>query len=213
MRTKEVEVFTINFEFSKIPLEQLKTLRTKLERWLGEQKENLPFEKSKFGPSELRLESETFLFFATFSKGVKVIAGAQNPEKTIDTLNEVGNKIFSYLNTIMPESYKKGDVISHFTLVEEKELPIIKTIVNNSQIAQMSELMKAQVKPIAIVLSWKEGERSFVGFEAKGEKCTSFVVSAINKFTGDIPIDAVASQKEIFFKLKKALSQITTAVA
>lgn len=211
MSVEQVELFTNTIDFGKIPTAVRKNLRAKLENWFVDQKQKgtLPFDRQEYESNEIHLESDTFLFYANFGKVMRVITGVQNPETNLEKLNEVANKIFSYFNTIMPDKYKKSNFVTQFTLYEDEGKAITKTVVVDSQIARISELIKAQVKPIGFMFEWKDGERNLTAVEAYVTKNAVLTVTARNSLKGDIPMDCILHEKEILLKCKKVIKQMT----
>jgi hypothetical protein len=209
MPKKPRDIFKMDIVFAKsLKAKETNLLKAKIEEWLQKEEKNLPFDESKFKKKELTLLSDPLFFLASFKKKVKIIVAAKDPEKTLEKLNDTCNKIFSYLNTIKPDSINEFNVLTQFMLTETRKATIVKKLVGDSEIAKFSELVKAQVNPVGILLEWKEKSRHYIVFEADSEERDLILFSDF-KWRDSIPIDSIISEKGELLKFKELINKLS----
>jgi len=210
MSSEDFNIFTLRINFPKTPKKKTKRklYKEKLESWIKQEKNTMPFEKVKFSKTRIQLISDEFLFFADFGKPIQIILATRQPEKNLEKLNEIGNKIFSYLNTIMPQVVVEVEFESEYTIEEKKKRNLAKKVIGDSRIARISEIMKFPWNPIGLLFTWKTNSRQNLVMCASADKRNMIFWSSSSSWKNNIPLDAILKEKEEFLKFKDVISKL-----
>jgi len=207
----EEDLFTINLSFPRSP----KATRTKnaykekIRSWLVEEKKSMPFEKMTSSKSQISLESRDFLLLIDFSKKITLVLGTRKPIQNLEKLNEISNKLFSYLNTIMPEEVKEVQVNTDIMITKRGETDFAKKVIGDIRIAKIGEIMKSPWNPLAVVFEWKTGMRHNLSMVGKFQSEVNLFLSSTFKWENNLPLDAIVIEKGEFLKFEEMINKIT----
>jgi hypothetical protein len=184
--------------------------KDKLQAWLTDEKASMPFEKMKPSKSQIIiLESKDFLFTADFrKKTLTMVFGVTDPLQNIEKLNEVSNKIFSYLNTIMPQEVKEVKVNTDFIVGTKGEANFSKRVIGDARIAKIAEITKIPWNPEAIIFEWKEGDRESLAMVGNIRAMEMILFASSFKWENSLPLDAMLLEKREFLKFEEMIKKV-----
>jgi len=210
MSSEDFSIFTLRIRFPKTPKKKTerKLYKDKLESWIKQEKNTMPFKKEEISKTHIRLVNDEFLFFADFGKPIQIILATKRPEKNWEKLNEIGNKIFSYLNTIMPQVVTEVRFESEYTTEEKKEKNLAKKIIGDSRIARISEIIKFPWNPLGLIFTWKTNSRRNLALCASIDKGNMLFFGSSSNWKNNIPLDAILKEKEEFLKFKDIINKL-----
>lgn len=206
-----IDLFTVNLTFPKsTESRKARTLyQDKLQTWLEEEKASMSFEKMIPSKSQIRLESKDLIFSVDFSqKTMIMILGTRNPLQNMEKLNEISNKIFSYLNTIISQEVKEIKVSVDFIVNKKGEIDFSKKVIGDARIARIAEIMKISWNPTAIVFDWKEGIRDNYAMVGKIKSREFFYFTSNFKWQNGLLIDAMLVEKNELLKFEEMVKKV-----
>lgn len=107
------------------------------------------------------LDADDFMFNISFSKGISVRILVSNPNKNLQTVNNMGNTLINFLNTVLGDFGTEAKVSIARTMSLEKPVNFARKIVGDVQMSRINEMTKEVLNPTAIMLGYKKGEREF----------------------------------------------------
>ena len=177
-KKKEKTLAEFQILFPKAPRKgkDRKVLFNKFLSLVEESKESLLVEvKTNKRRKQVVLDSDEFMFLISFRKILSTKILVNDPEKNITTVNEVGNKVINYMNTILGDKATNSRVrCSKTTTHYRKTVNVCKKLLGEARLAKLSEAVEQPLKPIGI----------FMGYELKGRDIS--FATATNKRSGEI---------------------------
>lgn len=203
------QYFTINLKFPNMPKSQENlAYLDKFNSWIQEEMKSMPIKKIKFKRQQIILQSKDFFIGLHFEKQMELVLSAKKPRENLDQLNTICNKIFSYLNTTVPEGTKKVDVGTDLFLTEKGESDFAKKVIGDSRIAKISEIIKSQWSPFGILYEWKIGDRTHIAMVGSYGSVHTIALSSAFKWENGLPLDAITVEKEELLKFEESVEKI-----
>lgn len=143
------------------------------------------------------LDSEDSLFTFSFGKRPSTNIGVNDPEKNKASANQIGNKVVTYLNSILGDVAIGSKVASSKTLFHPmKQKNLAEKLLGVGRIAKINELVKQAVRPFSISFEYKLGEKNFIftSFCPSEEGYGELIISGIT-YKDSLPFDLL--DKEI----------------
>lgn len=201
MAKKKIETFlslAISFPKASKKAKDKEILFHKLLSILEENKESLPVEvKSKKRARSIVLDSEDFMFTISFGKRgstTRIRVLMNNPEKNMELANEVGNKVFNYMNAILGGGALEPSVSSHKTIAYPKKIANLATkIIGEGRLAEISEEVKQTLSAGGVYFEYKVGEREFSFATVSNERYADVLFSSITYKT-KVPFDLLQTE-------------------
>ena len=199
-KQKEETFLELEISFPKAPkkAKDKTTLFDKLLSLVEESKESLPVEvKSYKKRRHLILDSEEFRFDIFFGKRGSIVrtrALVHTPEKNLDIANEVGNKVISYMNTILGEGATGSRVMSEKTILyPKKTINLSRKIIGEGKIAKINEKVKRTLSPVGVFFEYKVNERDFSFATFSNKKAVEALLSSIT-YKDKMPFDLLRTE-------------------
>lgn len=180
----------------------------KFKSWIQEEMKSMPFKKMKSTKHQITLQSKDFLLVLLSEKQMELVLAAKKPRENLNQLNDLSNKIFSYLNTTVPEGTKKVDVGTDLYLIEKGESNFAKKVIGDSRIAKICEITKSQWNPFGILYEWKTESRTYIAMIGGYGSENTLALSSAFTWQNGLPLDAIIVEKEELFKFEESVGKI-----
>lgn len=208
---KEKSFAEIEIRFPKAPkkAKDREVLFNKFLSLIEESKESLPVRvKSNKRRRQIILDSDEFMFTISFRKILSTKILVNHPEENIDTVNEVGNKVINYMNTILGDKATNSSVFfSKRIFRPEKIINLCKKLIGEPRLAKINEEVKQPLNPIGVYFEY-ELKGKELGFMTFSNERSAEAIFCKSTYKDKIPFNLLrkeynelASPTEIIKKL------------
>ncbi|HEY4675398.1 MAG TPA: hypothetical protein VIH48_05025 [Candidatus Bathyarchaeia archaeon] len=159
----QTTVYECNIRFpSALKTEERDSIFTKFNSFIQENREAFTAKiKLRKRIKQILFDSDNFMLIITLAKRMSFRAVINDPDKNKADINEIGNKIVSYMNTILSEKAVGAVVTSSITVRSTKTYDLAKKIVGENKIAKIGDLLRQTIQPISVAFEYKVGEKDF----------------------------------------------------
>lgn len=163
--SEESALFVIVFpKTKKTKVKERRTFYSKMKTVLEREKQALRIKDVSFDKESIAMEAEEFRGMIMFKKPIGIMLNVgKEIEKNKTRVNELGNKLTNYLNTIIGEYARDASVSTTLTISKKKGISLAKSFVEDATLAKINELVKKRLSPLGIVFEYaSENRRNFV---------------------------------------------------
>jgi len=194
---KEKVVYTCDVDFTKtLTKKERGSAFSKFLSFVEENKESLPAKtSSRKRRKQIILDSENFFLTISFGKKLAISAMINDPNKNKADVNEIGNKISSYINAILGEKAKGATVTSLLTFRSGKAANLAKKLVGESKVAKISDFLQEMIQPISIAFEYAMGEKAFFLSHSTYNETTTRLIGSHIVYKNRLPFNLI--EKEI----------------
>lgn len=170
---------------------------TKFLSLLEEDKESFAVDiRSNKRRRQIILDSENFMFTFSFGRRPLVKISVNDPDKNKATVNEIGNKIVSYFNTIFGEVAVGTEVLSRkVVLYDKKIINLAEKLLGTGKIAKIGEFVKQTLRPFSISFEYRVGEKDFLFTCSSFKKAGAYLLISSTVYKDKMPFNLL--EKEI----------------
>lgn len=200
--------FSIFFPKAPKKAEDKEALYSKFLSLVEENKE-LPVKvKSNKRKKRIILDSDEFMFAIYFGKTLSIRTLVNDPDKHIDTINGVGNKIINYMNIILGEGARNSTVNSAKTTYYSKRIPnLSKKIIGETRIAKINEKVEQVLNPYAISFEYKLKEKEFSFGSFSGKASVEALLSS-TPYKDRIPFNFLRKEYDELIKPEELMKKL-----
>jgi len=158
-----VPVFSCELTFlERLKRQEIDTMFTKLVSFIEENKQTMPA-KTRFlkRRKQLIIDSTDFVLTLSFVKKIVFRIVINDPYRNKTRVNEIVNKIVSYINTFLGEKVMDARVFSSITFRSSKTDNLAKKLIGESKVAKICEFLQQTIEPIAVSFEYRIGEKDF----------------------------------------------------
>lgn len=164
-KPEESAIFGVVFpKAKKTKAKERKSFCSKMKTVLEREKQALRIKDVSFNKESIAIETEEFQGGIIFKKPVGLMLNvSKDVEKNKTRVNELGNKLINYLNTIMGEYARDPRVSTTFMISKKKGANLAKNFVGEATLAMINELVKKTLSLRGIVFEHvSENRRNFI---------------------------------------------------
>jgi hypothetical protein len=204
--------FVIRFPRAKKTPKTAEALFKKLVNLLHEEKRSLHVKLQPDAEARrIVLDSDQFNFAISVMKTPSMRILVNNPRKTIKLVNDVGNKLLSYLSTLLGEGAKGSKVMSMVTVIRPgMGTGITRKVLGDARIARLSEIAGQKLNPMGIGLEYESRDREFAIFIFSGKPGLEMILSK-GGYRGEIPFNFLHQEYEHLTSPATVIKKLTTA--
>ena len=212
---EDVAKSTVNFEiaFPLAPKERevKQTAFNELLSLLAGDKERIKVDlKPDKENLRLFLNSDEFGFGIFFKERVSVSVSVSNPKKNIERVNEIGNKILSFINIVLGKGAAGSRIMTTITTIdkEKESINLSKKIIGDTRLAKINNKVKLQLNPSGITLEYKLKDRDFLIGSFSNRTLEMFTTH--NSYKDVIPFDVLLSEYNELESSKKVIESLSS---
>jgi len=212
MKEERLVEFEISFPGALEKVENMKALFNSFRSLVNESEEPLlgKIVTDKRG-KQMILESDEFMFIISFRQTPMLSIVILNPDKNIKTVNEVGNQVINFMNTILGEGATGSKVISVKTISHPERMSnFCRKIISDVKIAKINKIVKQTLNPIGIFFEYKSGEKEFKFLTFSNKRTRSLLFSQTT-YKDKIPFDLIVKEYEELEKPTEIINKLIEA--
>jgi len=177
---------------------------------IEESEESLPIKvKPKKRRRQAVLDSDEFMFAVSFRKPLLIKILVNDPEKNIAIVNEVGNKVLNYMNTILGEEATNAKIILSKTIVyPQKTINLCKKMIGDQRLAKITEEVKQPMNVMGIVLGYELNGKKLRFANIANDRNIE-VLRCISTYKGKIPFNVLRKQYDELANLEEIVKKLT----
>jgi hypothetical protein len=190
--------FEINFPKAPKKVKEREVLFNKFFSLIEDGRESLPVKvKSHKRGRQIILDSDEFMFSISFGKTVSTKILVNAPEKNIDVVNEVGNKVINYMNTILGEKATNSHVILSKTILRpQKAVNLCKKLIGEPTLAKINETVKQTLNPVGIFFEYEFKEK-YIAFSTLSNEKSAEGFFSRSVYKDKIPFDLLRKEYDM----------------